>query len=405
MTTRNEAADALLTPKAVRDAAQQMLTRAEAGALENFTVDRGKLRATAERVVEVTRRAYPDVTKIPYHGRYRHFAAGGVDRLATLRPALAAMSREEALAARFDLVITSVLLDAGAGAAWSYRESGAKEPITRSEGLAVASFDAFRAGLFAGKSAQPLAATGEGLAGLTVDALAAALQVSDANPLVGLEGRAELLRRLGVAVQRDAAHFDHHGTRRLGHLAYAALHRTRAGVIEADVLLRLILDALGGIWLGRALVGGVPLGDTWKHSKYGLIPFHKLSQWLTYSLLEPLEEAGVRVVALDRLTGLPEYRNGGLFIDMGVIVPKHDAVLGEEHDVASDVVIEWRALTVALLDAVAEEVRELLEMDAFELPLARVLEGGTWATGRLVASEKRSGGGSPIRVRSDGTVF
>jgi len=39
------------------------------------------------------------------------------------------------------------------------------------------------------------------------------------------------------------------------------------------------------------------------------MPFHKLSQWLTYSLLEPFEWAGVRIHRLDELTGLPEYRN------------------------------------------------------------------------------------------------
>ena len=49
------------------------------------------------------------------------------------------------------------------------------------------------------------------------------------------------------------------------------------------------------------------------------MPFHKLSQWLTYSLLEPFEWAGVTVTGLDALTGLPEYRNGGLLLDTGVL--------------------------------------------------------------------------------------
>ena len=55
----------------------------------------------------------------------------------------------------------------------------------------------------------------------------------------------------------------------------------------------------------------------------GLVPFHKLSQWLAYSLIEPLEDAGIEVTDLDRLTALAEYRNGGLLIDLGVLVPKH----------------------------------------------------------------------------------
>ena len=52
------------------------------------------------------------------------------------------------------------------------------------------------------------------------------------------------------------------------------------------------------------------------------MPFHKLSQWLVYSLIEPLAAAGFNVTAIDGLTGLAEYRNGGLFIDSGVIVAR-----------------------------------------------------------------------------------
>ena len=52
----------------------------------------------------------------------------------------------------------------------------------------------------------------------------------------------------------------------------------------------------------------------------------------------------------------------------------------------------------------AEAVRLRLGKTPAELPLARVLEGGTWAAGRAVARELRPGGGSPLLIRSDGTV-
>ena len=76
-----------------------------------------------------------------------------------------------------------------------------------------------------------------------------------------------------------------------------------------------------------------------------------------------------------------------------------------EHDVASPLVLEWRALTVALLDRLAEALRRRLDMDAITLPLAKVLEGGTWSAGRQIAREKRADGAPPIKVISDGTVF
>jgi hypothetical protein len=150
---------------------------------------------------------------------------------------------------------------------------------------------------------------------------------------------------------------------------------------------------------------GRDLGDTWRHSVLGAVPFHKLSQWLTYSLCEALERSAVQVDGLDALTGLAEYRNGGLFVDLAVIVPKHESTFERVHEVGSDLVIEWRALTVALLDLTAAELRSRWHKTAQQLPLAKVLEGGTWAAGRRLAFERRKDGSPPLRVDSDGTVF
>ncbi len=111
------------------------------------------------------------------------------------------------------------------------------------------------------------------------------------------------------------------------------------------------------------------------------------------------------MTGLDDLTGLPEYRNGGLFVDLGVLRPKHDGVLARRHEVGSELVVEWRALTVALLDRLAARVRARLGLDQTALPLAKVLEGGTWSAGRRIARERRPDGGPPIHVVSDGTVF
>jgi hypothetical protein len=137
----------------------------------------------------------------------------------------------------------------------------------------------------------------------------------------------------------------------------------------------------------------------------GRVPFHKLSQWLTYTLCEPLEESGIRITGSDELTGLAEYRNGGLFVDGGVLVAKHARALTVPHEVWSPLVVEWRALTVALLDRIAVEIRRQLGLRPDQLALAQVLEGGTWRAGRQLARERRPDGSPPIRVHSDGTVF
>jgi len=107
----------------------------------------------------------------------------------------------------------------------------------------------------------------------------------------------------------------------------------------------------------------------------------------------------------DGLTGLGEYRNGGLFIDAGVIVPKDPATMVKVFKPADELIVEWRALTIALLDFVADKVRSLLGRTVEQLPLASVLQGGTWSAGRRIADELRQNGGPPIRLDSDATVF
>jgi hypothetical protein len=62
-------------------------------------------------------------------------------------------------------------------------------------------------------------------------------------------------------------------------------------------------------------------------------------------------------------------------------------------------------MTVALLDRLAPQVRALLGVREEDFPLARMLEGGTWAAGRRIAAERRPGGGPPLTIISDGTVF
>jgi hypothetical protein len=299
-----------------------------------------------------------------------------------------------------------VLLDAGTGPGWRYVEAETGQQHARSEGLAVASLRMFEAGFFSADPDEPARVDAQALLTLTDDRLAAALQVSADNPLAGLSGRASLLRQLGRALQQAPELF---GKRepRPGHLL-DTLRETSNEVQAADIL-RAVLTGLGPIWPGRIALGGVNLGDVWPHPAAGgigpgagLVPLHKLSQWLTYSLIEPLGESGLVVGGLDRLTALAEYRNGGLLLDTGVLTPRHSAVLGEVHRPRDEAIVEWRALTVALLDRLAPLVRERL--GAPDMPLASILEGGTWAAGRRLADERR-GGAAPIRIDSDGTVM
>jgi Protein of unknown function (DUF1688) len=112
----------------------------------------------------------------------------------------------------------------------------------------------------------------------------------------------------------------------------------------------------------------------------------------------------VRVTGLDALTGLPEYRNGGLLLDTGVIVARDARDLAKTWKPQDGFIVEWRALTVTLLDELAALVREQLGVSAEQMPLACILQGGTWAAGRQIANELRDGA-PPLKIESDGTVF
>ena len=394
--TDAEAARSLLSAGAVRERAHEMLAIALDGGLSDWRVDLDRLPATADIVAGVIRDQYPTL-RVPFHARWRHFVVGGRDLWAEMAATADWADAKAKARAAFDLAITSVLLDAGAGPSWCFLDGPTCTETRRSEGLGVASLRLFQSGaLSAGDD--PLRA--DGLTDLTAATLADAFQVSEVNPLIGLEGRAALLRRLGKTVGRPGDLFDR--------IAARAINSR----LPAPIILEVLLEALGPIWENRLTLGGVPLGDTWRHPAIkrddatdGLVPIHKLSQWLAYSLIEPLEEAGIKVFGLDGLTGLAEYRNGGLFIDDGVLVLKDPADMARTHAVGDPLVVGWRSLTVALLDRIAPLVRERLGVAEANFPLARVLEGGTWAAGRVLAKERREGGGPPLTITSDGTVF
>jgi len=387
---------------AIRDRCEHLLAMASDDKLQNFRCDFEQLATVADYTIEVMREQYPDL-QVPFHSRWRHFEAQGVPRLAELDAKLALLTPIEQAAAKFDLAIVSVLLDAGAGS-WNYHEQETGLDFQRSEGLAVASFRMFCQGAFASNPQQPLCATQKGLSALTPEILALGFQVSATNPLVGISGRLELLQKLGQCL---LAYPDLFGEDypRPGNLVYYLVNKSQNNTLAAVTVFQAILQGLGDIWPGRLVIAGVNLGDVWHHPAVGLVPFHKLSQWLTYSLLEPLQALGLQITGLDALTGLPEYRNGGLCLDLGLITAKNSDIWHSTYTVDSTVIVEWRALTVVLLDRIAATIREKLGMSVAELPLVKILQGGTWTAGRKIAASLRPGGIPPIQIESDGTVF
>lgn len=399
----------LRAPTAIRQRCGQLFELCLNDQLDYFRCNLAQLNPVTDYVIQTIQQNYPD-WQVPFHSRWRHFQAGGVDRLAQLDRRFSQLEPVERARAQFDLAVTSVLLDAGAGATWRYQEAATGQVFRRSEGLALASYDLFLSGGLASDPTR-LMADAAGLQNLTLAALAVGFQVTEANPLVGLEGRFQLLRQLGFSLSAAPELFGATQPRPGGLVDYLVA-QAQANQLSALQVFDAVLAGFSPIWPGRLTLAGVNLGDVWRHSKLPdaglgsqLVPFHKLSQWLTYSLLEPLQQLGFEITDLDQLTGLAEYRNGGLCLDLGLLEPKQSAVLSQPHRPESEVIVEWRALTLVLLDQIAAALRHQLKLDAQRLPLVKVLEGGTWAAGRQIAAQRRADGSPPIQITSDGTVF
>ena len=212
---------------------------------------------------------------------------------------------------------------------------------------------------------------------------------------------------------------------------YLVANGSTDDALDFNILWKLLQGLLIPTWPeGRTTIAGVAIGDAWpldvlatdRNKKVLPIqPFHKLTQWLAYSLTSAIQRLlNKDWLNLDGLTGLPEYRNGGLFVDMGVLVLKPEILATglkasgknlPQYDATGDVIVEWRAMTVVLLDMIADMVNEKLTQklgkDTRPLTLAQILEAGTWKAGRELAAKLRPDDNacSPILMFSDGTLF
>lgn len=405
----NQILDYLKEPATIRAQAHSLLKLAKKDQLDFFGINSENMAPTADYIINVMIQNYPDLN-IPYHSRWRHFEVGGIDRIKILRQQLADVDTEEYSKILYELVIISVFMDAGAGPLWRFKDNTTGLEFTRSEGLALASLSLYQKGAFSSHPDEPLRVDAERLMTFNEHDLLEAFQVSATNPLEGVSGRVALLNRLGILLQQKPKYFGKHG--RLGDFYSHVNSLQTDNTLSAATIFQAVLSAFNDVWPIRLSFHGISLGDVWTHTALKsnqpgseFIPFHKLSQWLAYSLIEPLEEAGIKVTDLDTLTGLPEYRNGGLLIDLELLRVKKKELLINPQEPGSEAIVEWRALTVALLDELAQLIRIKLHKDELSLPLAKILQGGTWEAGRRIAKEKRTQGTPPIQIISDGTIF
>ncbi|PLB35748.1 URC4/urg3 family protein [Aspergillus candidus] len=428
---------------AVRERSNLVLARAKRNQLRHFEVDMSKFSSTASYIVSIIKRDYaPDYESIPPHGRWQHFDVGGRPRINQLLQSWpSSIDAQERTRRLIDLFVVSVLLDAGAGTTWSYKSKESGKIFSRSEGLAVATLEMFKSGLFSSDPTEPCQVDGAGLKKITVDVLAKGMQHSEGNQLAGIEGRAGLLIRLSEALNnQDFFGVDARPGNMLDYLlCHPSTLASSVPIVPITTLWTVLMDGLTPIWPpSRTQVDGLSIGDAWPCSTLppsppaqpweNIVPFHKLTQWLCYSIMVPMSRLmKIHFAGSELLTGLPEYRNGGLLIDMGLLTLRDEDL---ERGVAAykqnaqirgqpsvevvpffsaddDVVVEWRAVTVGFLDDLLDEVNSQLGLRGEDqLTLAQMLEAGSWKGGREIAEVSRPNTKEPpIMIRSDGTVF
>ncbi|KAG9512974.1 DUF1688-domain-containing protein, partial [Aureobasidium melanogenum] len=422
----------LLSLEAVRERSRIVFEAAKKDELSHFDYHADKLPEAAAYVTSVINRDFgPDkFESIPPHGRWQHFNVGGVPRIDDLNR----QWKHEGCSARhqaqklIDLFVVSVLLDAGAGDKWRFVEPGSGQVYTRSEGIAVASLYMFLEGTFSTTEGCDHMVDAKGLQRINEETLAKGFQITPDNPMIGVGPRAQLLSRLGDSLLQHTDIFGPEG--RPGNLVDHVTQTAEPGsrVLDYRIFWMTLQKLLIPIWpKDRTQIDGTPIGDAWplkilesqnggQDIKKNIQPFHKLTQWLAYSLMVPfvnLMRYSWRNAELG--TGLPEYRNGGLFVDLGVLTLKPEALKrgqrasGQELPMfkdSGDEIVEWRALTVALLDEVYAIIKKDMDEQGVQFSMAQMLEAGSWKSGRELAAQRRpETKSSPILIDGDGTLF
>ncbi|KAL1933761.1 hypothetical protein VTP01DRAFT_7851 [Rhizomucor pusillus] len=420
-----------LSLRAVRERCFRVQEAGVRNRLRHFDVDPSKLQDVVTFVVSLIKRDFDSPNQMPVHGIWRYFDAGGRPRIQQLINSWASLGFDATEQTRrvLDLFVVGVLLDTDAGNHWSYRENVTGRTHKRSEGIAVAVLDLFMSGAFSSDVKEPHRVDSEGLLSLSIDTLKQGFQVNERNILIGLEDRLEILRYLGNVLRSREDYFQSSGAvPRPGNLMdYLLKHpttiQTKKGALIVLETLWPVVQSMGELYIAERAdgKGGISgLGDTFPcgaiqysdnpQSTDHYVPFHRLSQWLIYSLIEPMERLlGATIEGTELLTPLADVRNGGLLIDTGFLaLKKHEYERGIENyhrnsllpgqpkvevapmfEMDDPVMVEWRALTTAYLDIVAERVRDALKLNKNKIALTRLMNGATWSAGRELAEISR----------------
>ncbi|KAI8988195.1 hypothetical protein BDF20DRAFT_310633 [Mycotypha africana] len=436
----------LLSLRAVRERCFKVQEAAVRNKLQHFDIDTSKLQDIVQFVISIIKRDFDDPSKIPTHGRWRHFDADGYPRVQTLINSWASLGIDKTEQTRrvLDLMVVAVILDLNPSHNYSYQEASSGRLYKKKEGIAIAILEMYMKGLFSANPDQPHRVDSNAIMALQITDLLAGFK-GTSETLNDLEERFKLLKHLGHKLQHCSDYFRNNEDQafRPGNmLDYILNHPTtittkKGPLILLETIWPIILE-IGELWSvpqtdpeSNSDGATLTLGDVWSCPIIScadqMVPFHKFSQWMLYSLIEPMEKMlGAMIEGTEQLTPLPDYANGGLLIDTGFITLKasdfdrgiknhkeNSLLQGQPKmeitpmfDISDPVITEWRALTIAYLDLVAERVRSVMNLNRRSLTLSQLMEGGTTSAGKELAEISRPNTQEPpIIIKCDGVLI
>ena len=153
------------------------------------------------------------------------------------------------------------------------------------------------------------------------------------------------------------------------------------GQIPAQLLVDRLAPLIDPITASTVRIGGSLAGDVWRHPlawaedrSRELVPFHSLLLALVLDLVEPLEEASAPLADLDQLPVPADRVLAAQMLRLGLVRSRHPAVARLRHPPGSDIVVELRALSVALCERLADRLRAELGRTAHDLPVVQIVE-------------------------------
>ena len=340
-----------------------------------FEINLEKLDQTVDDLLEFILKKYPKMN-IGMHSRLNHIPEW-YDLVQKWKCPL-----NEKIKRLIDLLFVSVLLDGGSGENWKYISNNIE--YRRSEGLGKCVYNMFISGFFSLDEKQPYKVDMNRIKLINLDEFKNEFQISKDNILIGLENRLENLVNFSkFMINND--NFNINNNIRPGNI-FDKIYNN----LEID------LDKLYEIIFSFSPI----INDVHYYKPLDVyVPFHKILQWLSYSLIDLFKKFNISIRSDNYLTALPEYRNGGFLIDSNIINFKNNNLKNIFHEINSDIIIELRASTIVLIDIIKDKINIKKKNN---LNISQVLEGGTWRYGRYLANKNNI---SPIKIKSNGIIF